>query len=180
MVGERFAHLLLDFSNDLVVGDEVEVNNTTEHLCIPSGLHEKRDLFISRDTFPNTTPSDASSETFRLSPDPGSNCSTPSNSSETFDISPDLNQSSVKRIKRSISSSSTAGEPIIKMENYSSPMMNSEPGNRVHCVVQKGPTLVLQTDKSSRLSSFSNPLPRIKALSGGWSIAIFFSFAFFN
>lgn len=162
------------FGNDLVVGDEVEVNNSNDHFASSSNHTPKGDLFNSQDDFTRTVSTDTSPETIRFTPEPESTCSTPSNS-DSFPTSLQLSPSSKnQQSKRSAYEDIVLEEVSIAKKRacaFSPPIVPCEPNqsaiNRVHYVLQKGQTLILQTEKSNnRLAQTVNSQSRIKTLNG--------------
>nr|CDS26954.1 cAMP responsive element binding protein 3 [Hymenolepis microstoma] len=159
------------FGNDLIVGDEVEVNNSEEHFNPSSDNPPKAELFPDQDEYTHTLSTDASPETIHLTPEIESSCSTPSNH-DSCSGSPQLNSNGKKhQLKRCKFEDILLEEvPTVKKRAYdfSPPIVPCEPNpnafNRVHYVFQKGQTLILQTEKPSNRQA-ANAQPRIKPLS---------------
>uniref|UniRef100_A0A5K3EWZ3 BZIP domain-containing protein n=1 Tax=Mesocestoides corti TaxID=53468 RepID=A0A5K3EWZ3_MESCO len=166
---------IFDFANELVVGDEVEVNNSTDHFVAPSGVHGKPDLFNDQDAFHRSNASDTSPETFRLSPEISSNCSTPP-ITDSFGTNPNLALIS-KKFKRHPYAESLVGEPVAKKTScsFSPPAIscdtNSSTVNRIHYVLQKGQTLILQTEKPYRIPQVFSSQARLKTITSVGSTA---------
>ncbi|KAH9281108.1 Cyclic AMP-responsive element-binding protein 3-like protein 1 [Echinococcus granulosus] len=155
-----------------IFGDEVEVNNSSDQFASSSNHTPKGDLFTNQEDFTQTISTDTSPETIRLTPETESNCSTPSNS-DSFATSLQLSPSSKKQQPKR----STYGDIVLEevpaakkcAYAFSPPIVPHEPNpsaiNRVHYVLQKGQTLILQTEKpNSRIPQTVNPQSRIKAL----------------
>ncbi|VDO11517.1 unnamed protein product [Rodentolepis nana] len=161
---------IFGFGNDLIVGDEVEVNNSEEHFN-PSDNPPRAELFLDQDDYTHTLSTDASPETIHLTPEVESSCSTPSNN-DSCRGSPQLNSNGKNRqLKRCKFEDILLEEvPIVKKRTYdfSPPIVPCEPNpnafNRVHYVFQKGQTLILQTEKPSSRQTI-NAQTRIKPLS---------------
>ncbi|KAL5962479.1 Cyclic AMP-responsive element-binding protein 3-like protein 1 [Taenia solium] len=163
---------IFGFGNDLVVGDEVEVNNSNDQFASSSNHTPKGDLFNDQDDFTRAVSTDTSPETIRLTPETESNCSTPSNS-DPFTASLQLSPASKnQQSKRSAYEDIVLEEvPATKKRAcaFSPPIVPCEPNpsaiSRVHYVLQKGQTLILQTEKSNnRLVQNVNSQSRIKTL----------------
>ena len=164
----------IGYDHELVVGDEVEVNNSNDQFTSLASRTPKGDLFSYQDDFNRTASTDNSPGTVRFTPEVESNCSTPSNS-EFNTPSSHLSVSTKKHpLKRSTFEEMILEEvPSFKKRAcaFSPPIVPCEPNpnalNRVHYVLQKGQTLILQTEKpNNRLSQTISSQSRFKAING--------------
>ncbi|KAL5107572.1 Cyclic AMP-responsive element-binding protein 3-like protein 1 [Taenia crassiceps] len=155
-----------------IFGDEVEVNNSNDQFASSSNHTPKGDLFNGQDDFTRAVSTDTSPETIRLTPETESNCSTPSNS-DSFATSLQLSPASkTQQSKRSAYEDIVLDDVSAVKKRacaFSPPIVPCEPNpnavNRVHYVLQKGQTLILQTEKSNnRLAQTVNSQSRIKTL----------------
>lgn len=174
----------LGLGNDLIVGDEVEVNNLGDHFTPSSINPPKGEFFPDPDEFNHTDSTDASPETLQLTPEIESSCSTPSNP-ESCNASPPLTSNGKKQhFKRCTFEDIILEEVSVAKKracNFSPPIVPCELSpnavNRVHYVLQKGQTLILQTEKPNhRLPQAIHQQSRIKALNGRLSIFIYAPF----
>ncbi|VDM36554.1 unnamed protein product [Hydatigera taeniaeformis] len=157
-----------------IFGDEVEVNNSNDQFVSSSNHTPKGDLFSGQDDFNRAISTDTSPETIRLTPETDSNCSTPSNS-DSFPASMQLSPPSKKQQSKRSAYENIVLEEVSAAKKrasaFSPPIVPCEPNpgaiNRVHYVLQKGQTLILQTEKSNnRLAQTVNSQARLKALNG--------------
>ncbi|VUZ44649.1 unnamed protein product [Hymenolepis diminuta] len=161
---------IFGLGNELIVGDEVEVNNSEEHFNPSSNNPPKVEIFPDQDDYNHTVSTDASPETIHLTPEIESNCSTPSNH-DFCSSSPHLTSNNKnQQLKRCKFEDILHEEvPMAKKRAYdfSPPIVPCEPNpnavNRVHYVFQKGQTLILQTEKPCN-RQVVNQQSRIKPL----------------
>lgn len=128
-------------------------------------------MFGDQDDFTRTVSTDNSPETVRFTPEVESDCSTPSNSDSCTNSSHLSTSAKKHQLKRP-----TFGEIVLEEVStakkracaFSPPIVPCEPNpnvlNRVHYVLQKGQTLILQTEKpNNRLPSTVTSQARFKS-----------------
>ncbi|KAM7543093.1 hypothetical protein Aperf_G00000017948 [Anoplocephala perfoliata] len=120
---------IFGLGNDLIVGDEVEVNDSGDHFISSSVNPPKVEFFPDPDEFTHTVSTDASPETAQFTPELESNCSTPSNPDSCNASPPLISNNKKELLKRCTFDDILEDVPVAKRKTYafSPPIVPCEP-----------------------------------------------------